>query len=259
MLYDARKKGLIMNGTRMQNKFSLLLRTSLLFIILVMPGCTPDKSTLLDHETQQNMSPDQVLHNLIAGNKRFISNTPLHRSNLQIKGAKASEVGQFPKAVILACMDSRSIPEIIFDVSVGDIFTLRVAGNIVTEAMIGSMEYGTKYAGAKLIVVLGHTQCGAVQAACKGVKAGNLPYVINPIVPAVDTIASRSTSKNCDEDSFVTQIALQNVHNMMQLIIQKSPVIKELIASKEVAIVGALHDLASGVVKFEFTEGLHSS
>ncbi len=232
-----------------------ILYTTIFFLsIILLPGCFSDnKPSLLDQETQQNLTPKQVLDNLIAGNKRFLANAPLHRADLQMKGAKASKMGQFPKAVILACMDSRSIPEIVFDQSVGDIFTLRVAGNIVNKAMLGSIEYGTKYAGAKLIVVMGHTQCGAVEAACKGIREGNLPSIIDVITPAVTKIASYE-KKDCSNTTFVTQIARQNVHNMMQMITKESPVIAQLVANKKVAIVGAMHDLASGVVTFDFTE-----
>jgi len=241
-----------MIATIQKSKFVVCIKIFFLSIILMITGCFPDKSSLRNQETQQNLSPQQVLENLIAGNKRFLSNTPLHRGDLQIKSAQASKLGQFPKAVVLACMDSRSIPEIIFDLSVGDIFTLRVAGNIVNKEMVGSIEYATKYAGAKLIVVMGHMQCGAVEAACKGIKDGNLSYIIDAITPAVNDIASQS-AKDCDDTSFVTKIAWQNVRNMIQLILQESPVIAEMVARKEIAIVGAMHDLALGVVNFDFT------
>ena len=235
-----------------KNKLVVCIQAFFIVTILLVTGCSTDTPSQ-NQEPVQNLSPKQVLDDLIAGNKRFLSNSPLHRNDLQIKGAEAAKLGQSPKIVILACMDSRSIPEIVFDQSVGDIFTLRVAGNIVNKAMVGSIEYATKYAGAKLIVVLGHTKCGAVEAACQGIRDGNLSAIIDVIEPAVQDVSSQS-EKNCDDNAFVTKLARQNVYNMMQLILKESPVVADMIARKELAIVGGMHDLRSGVVNFDFID-----
>ena len=137
-------------------------------------------------------------------------------------------------------MDSRSIPEIVFDQSIGDIFALRIAGNIVNKEILASMEYGTKYAGAKLIVIMGHTQCGAVEAVHKGVRGGSLS-------PIIDIIRVAQEQK---PESSIDNLALRNVDNMVQRVVEESAVIREMVANKEVVLVGALYDLESGVVKF---------
>ncbi len=245
------------NKKRYQNRLLLLKSTFFLFSLLLITGCTSEKLGLLDQETQQAMSPEQVMKNLIAGNERFRANTPRQRKSLQLMGAKASERGQFPKAVILACMDSRSIPAIIFDQSIADIFTLSVAGNVVNNDMLASMEYATKYVGVKLIVIMGHTHCGAIVSACTGVQGGNLSYVLDAIQPAVKAVVDKSKREQaCDDTAVITNIALQNVENMMQLVMQGSPIIRDMIARKEIALVGALHDLESGIVSFKFAQGL---
>lgn len=206
---------------------------------------------IFDEEQQQNMSPKQVLQDLIDGNKRFYTNKPLKRKSLMIKSQQASEWGQFPKAVILACMDSRSIPELTFDQTIADIFTLRVAGNVVNQEILASLEYATKHSGAKVIVVMGHTQCGAIKAVCAGGLSDNLVSLERAIEPAVATIRKENEQFNCSDSETITAIAWQNVRNMMQAVLKGSPVIKELVAQGSVKLVGALHDLESGVVTFE--------
>ena len=166
---------------------------------------------------------------------------------------QASKQGQFPKAVILACMDSRSVPEIIFDQSIADIFTLRVAGNVINDEMLASFEYATKHAGAKLIVIMGHTQCGAIQAVCEGGLSGNLESLAHAIEPAVDMIKKQTSDEpiDCRNTNTTTIIAMQNVRNMKSRIVDESKVIKKLISEGEIKIVGALHNLETGVVTFE--------
>lgn len=199
------------------------------------------------------MTPDQVLQDLIDGNKRFYSNAAIERYSPVALSKKASEQGQFPKAVILACMDSRSIPEIVFDQSVGDIFTLRIAGNVVNDEMIASLEYATKHSGSKLIVIMGHTQCGAIQAACKEVTVGYLQALVHAIEPAVAMVKEQSPEQelDCDDATTINNIAWQNVRNMRARVIQKSATIRELLSQGKIKIVGALHNLETGVVTFE--------
>jgi carbonic anhydrase len=210
------------------------------------------KQRILDAKTQKMMTPDQALQDLINGNKRFYSHIKARRHSPLTLSQKASEYGQFPKAVILACMDSRSIPELVFDQSIADIFTLRVAGNIVNDAMIDSLEYATKHSGAKLIVIMGHTQCGAIKAVCDNVSNEYLEALIHAIEPAVTMIKVQSPNKqlDCSDDAVIKEIALQNVRNMKELVIKKSPVIRTLLAQGSIKMVGALHNLESGVVTF---------
>jgi carbonic anhydrase len=242
---------------REQGRFLIIRNAFYLFSILILTGCVLEKHDLFDKKNQQKMSPGQVLQDLIAGNKRSCSNVRLKRGSLQAKGAQASRVGQSPKAVILACMDSRSIPEIVFDQSIADIFTLRVAGNVVNKDMLASMEYATKHVGTRLIVIMGHTHCGAIKAACKDVQGGNLAYVLDAIQPAVKAKKYKSKQYSlCDDTSVITEIASQNVANMMQVVLQESTIIRDMIARKEIAMVGAIHDLESGIVTFKFSKGL---
>jgi len=243
----------------MKNKVHrfVIIRSICLFSLLILAGCDSEKRGVLDQKTQQAMSPEQVLQSLIAGNERFRESEPLNRGSLQELGMQASEMGQFPKAVILSCMDSRSIPEIVFDQSVADIFTLRVAGNVVNKDILASMEFATKYSGSKLIVIMGHTQCGAIVSACRGIEDGNLKYLLNEIQPAVKDILHTSDHEGaCDNTEIITNITLQNVENMMQQVLEGSQIIKEMISRGEIAMVGALHDLYSGTVSFKFAQGL---
>ncbi len=208
---------------------------------------------VFDEEEQKNITPDQVIQDLIEGNKRFYSNTPLKRRSLIAKAQIASEGGQFPKAVILACMDSRSIPEIIFDQTIADIFTLRVAGNVVNEDMLASLEYATKHSGAKVIVIMGHTWCGAIEAVCAGKVSDNLVALAYAINPAVAMVQEQNPDEplDCSDDMVIKNIAMQNVRNMIIRVIEGSKVIKELVDQDKIKIVGALHDLESGVVTFQ--------
>lgn len=207
---------------------------------------------IFDKEQQMYTTPKQVLQDLINGNKRFYTNTPLKRHSLVVKSQKASKEGQFPKAVILACMDSRSIPELIFDQTIGDIFILRVAGNVVNKEILASLEYATKYSGSKLIVIMGHTQCGAVKAVCAGGLSGNLESLVHAIEPAIATIRKKIHHEqlNCTDSEIVKNIAMQNVRNMIKHVLNGSSVVRELITQRTIEIVGALYDLESGVVTF---------
>ena len=191
---------------------------------------------------------DRILQSLQAGNKRFVAGKPRqHDYEKQILNTKS---GQQPEAIILSCIDSRSIPELAFDQSIGEILTIRVAGNVINTDILGSMEFGTKIAGAKLILVLGHTHCGAVQAACHGDKFGNLTDVIEQIQPAVKTTEAVLQKSNCSDISLLNAIAKQNVINMVKQIPQKSPLIAELVKSGKIKIVGAMYDVSTGEVSF---------
>jgi carbonic anhydrase len=210
------------------------------------------QALILDKEQQSMLTPESVLQDLMEGNKRFCSGHKKHRASLAQLSHQASQQGQFPKAVILACMDSRSIPELVFDQSIADIFTLRVAGNVVSDDMVASIEYATKFVGAKLIVIMGHTKCGAIKAACSGAATGHIKALVANIKPAVAEVKEQNTDKqlDCADDATIKKIAIHNVHNMKARLIKDSAVVRDLIAQGSVKLVGALHDLDTGVVTF---------
>ena len=200
--------------------------------------------------TLESITPDLALKHLMDGNARFVNNRPMTRDLL--KQAKATSLnGQFPAAVILSCMDSRGSPEIIFDQGLGDLFSVRVAGNVVDTDQMGGMEYATKVVGSKLVVVMGHTKCGAVKGACQGVTLGNLTALLNKIQPAVQQVKN-TTKGDLDCNNYATEdkIARQNVLDMIEQIKMKSAIVRDQVANKQVLLVGAMHDLTSGKVIF---------
>jgi carbonic anhydrase len=213
---------------------------------------TQPPSQVITQVKQQNMSAKQALQRLKEGNQRFLSNTQLSRDYL--KQAHQSSYGQFPFAVVLNCMDSRSVPEFIFDQGLADLFTLRVAGNVLNNDILGSMEYATKAMGSKLIVVLGHTSCGAVVGACSGVELGHLTDVTNKIKPVIPAVMEEIGSKKCTATKLVDAIAKANALQVVKEIQEKSPIIKELVSTNQVGIVAGLHDIKTGQVTF-FEEG----
>ncbi|MGK9120025.1 carbonic anhydrase family protein [Olivibacter jilunii] len=202
----------------------------------------------LTKEDQQAITPQKALNLLEEGNKRFVNNLKINRNLLQ--QANETSDGQHPFAVILSCIDSRTSAELIFDQGLGDVFSIRVAGNVVNEDVLGSMEFGCKVAGAKIIVVLGHTKCGAIKGACDHVEMGNLTALLSKIRPAVDeelTIKENRSSKNSE---FVERVSAINVNRSVKSVIERSPILKEMIESGEIGIVGGIHDITTGVVTF---------
>lgn len=197
---------------------------------------------------QQDMSPRQALQRLKDGNQRFLTNKQLSRDYL--KQAYQSSYGQYPFAVILNCMDSRSVPEFFFDQGLADLFTLRVAGNVLNDDILGSMEFATKAAGSRLIVVLAHTSCGAVAGACNGVQLGHLTDVLDKIKPVVPMSMKEEGTKNCSDAKLIDAIAKANALRVVREIQERSPILKELVASKKVGIVAGLHDIKTGKVTF---------
>ncbi len=202
----------------------------------------------LTKEMQSTITPTMALNLLKDGNKRFVNNLKFNRNLLQ--QANDTSDGQHPFAVILSCIDSRTSAELIFDQGLGDIFSVRIAGNIVNEDILGSMEFGCKVAGAKIIVVLGHTKCGAVKGACDNVTLGNLTGLIEKIKPAVDQEMSTTTNRNSSNSTFVENVAELNVSLSVKNILLKSPIIAEMVKNEEITIVGGVHDISSGEVKF---------
>ena len=202
----------------------------------------------LTKEMQNAITPSMALDLLKEGNKRFINNLKINRNLLQ--QANDTSDGQHPFAVILSCIDSRTSAELIFDQGLGDIFSVRIAGNIVNDDILGSMEFGCKVAGAKIIVVLGHTKCGAIKGACDNVTLGNLTGLLAKIKPAVDLEVATSTNRDSSNSSFVENVAELNVSLSVKNILLQSAIISEMVKNEEITIVGGVHDISTGEVKF---------
>lgn len=201
-------------------------------------------------ETQGSITPAKALECLKEGNQRFVSNLKVNRNLLQ--QANETREGQWPFAVILSCIDSRTSAELIFDQGLGDVFSIRIAGNVVNTDIIGSLEFACKVAGSKLIVVLGHTSCGAIKGACDHVEMGNLTELLSKIQPAVyqeQTVVEKEkrTSKNMD---FVENVASLNVRNSVKTIVNRSYILEQMIEKGEIAIIGGKHHLDTGMVEF---------
>ncbi len=203
---------------------------------------------ILTKEMQSAITPSVALEILKDGNKRFVSNLKINRNLLQ--QANETSDGQHPFAVILSCIDSRTSAELIFDQGLGDVFSVRIAGNIVNDDILGSMEFGCKVAGAKIIVVLGHTKCGAVKGACDNVALGNLTGLIAKIKPAVEQEAVTAENRNSSNGVFVENVAELNVSLSVKNILLKSPIIADMVKNGDIGIVGGIHDITTGEVKF---------
>ncbi|MFB9107387.1 MULTISPECIES: carbonic anhydrase family protein [Flavobacterium] len=202
----------------------------------------------LTKEMQAAITPSKALELLKEGNQRFVSNLKINRNLLQ--QANETSDGQHPFAVILSCIDSRTSAELIFDQGLGDIFSVRIAGNIINEDILGSMEFGCKVAGSKIIVVLGHTKCGAVKGACDHVEMGNLTALLTKIRPAVDDETQTKENRNSGNPDFVENVSVINVKRTVKSIMERSPILKEMIEKGEIGIVGGTHDITTGEVAF---------
>ncbi len=196
------------------------------------------------------MTPVSSLQNLREGNKRFQENVRLSRNLVQQVRETAS--GQYPYATVLSCIDSRVSSELIFDQGMGDLFSIRIAGNFVNEDILGSMEFACKLAGTKLVVVLGHTACGAVKGACDHARLGNLTALINKIEPAVEAVTEPQDQsvRNSGNIEFVNNVAEKNVLMTIDNIRNQSPVLAEMEANNEIKIIGGMYDISDGKVTF---------
>ena len=199
-------------------------------------------------ETQASLTPEKALNFLKEGNLRFQQNLKANRNLLQQVNETGD--GQFPFAAILSCIDSRVSAELVFDQGLGDIFSIRIAGNFVNEDILGSMEFACKLAGSKLIVVLGHSKCGAIKGACDNAKLGNLTAMLGKIMPAVEAVKEPSENRNSGNSEFVEKVSHTNVDMTIQNIKKQSPVLKEMLDRGEIAIVGAMYDVETGEVTF---------
>jgi carbonic anhydrase len=204
----------------------------------------------LTKEMQAAITPNEALNILKDGNRRFMNNLKANRNLLQ--QANETSDGQHPFAVILSCIDSRTSAELIFDQGLGDVFSVRIAGNIINEDILGSMEFGCKVAGSKIIVVLGHTKCGAVKGACDHVEMGNLTALISKIQPAVydEKTVTDEQKRNSSNSEFVEKVSIINVKRSVHAIMERSPILKELIQAGTIGIVGGTHDISTGKVSF---------
>lgn len=201
-------------------------------------------------ESQATMTPQKSLEYLKEGNKRFQNNLKANRNLLE--QVNDTSDGQFPFATILSCIDSRVSAELVFDQGLGDIFSVRIAGNFVNEDILGSMEFASKLAGTKLIVVLGHTACGAIKGACDNAKMGNLTKLIEKITPAVNAVKepTDASKRNSQNDQFVDEVSKVNVQLTIDRIHAENPILDELEKNGDIKIVGAMYDINTGEVTF---------
>jgi carbonic anhydrase len=197
-------------------------------------------------ETQSKLTPESALQILKEGNDRFVKNLKANRNLLQ--QANETSTGQFPFSTILSCMDSRTSAELIFDQGLGDIFSIRIAGNILNEDILGSMEFATKVVGTKVIVVLGHSKCGAIVGACNNVELGNLTTLLNKIKPAIFNEKETPENRDGANAAFVKNVTEINVHLTIERIRRESPIIAELEQEGTIKIVGGLYDVETGIV-----------
>lgn len=202
----------------------------------------------LTKNTQANITPDTAVELLEKGNQRFLENLRFNRNLLQQVNETAD--GQFPFAVILSCIDSRTPAEIIFDQGLGDIFSIRIAGNIINDDILGSMEFACKVAGSKLIMVLGHTGCGAIKGACDNVELENLTGLLKKIKPAIQDVSSEKTIDSNDSEDFVKKVTVANVHKSIKSITSKSQTLSEMADNGSIKIIGGMYDISSGRVEF---------
>ncbi|MCC5938989.1 MAG: carbonic anhydrase [Lunatimonas sp.] len=201
-----------------------------------------------DKKSQSSLTPQDALDYLKEGNNRFINNLRANRNLLQMVNETSD--GQWPFAVILSCIDSRTATELIFDQGLGDVFSVRVAGNVVNEDVLGSMEYAVKYAGSKLVVVLGHTKCGAVTAACSKVKDGNITALMHKIKPAIDKETSIKEDRDGKNSAFVEKVATLNVLHAIEEIRERSEIIAGMEREGKIMITGGVYDVETGLVDF---------
>jgi carbonic anhydrase len=204
-------------------------------------------------ETQQSLTPESALQILKEGNARFVNNLKVNRNLLQ--QVNDTKNGQFPFATILSCIDSRTSAELIFDQGLGDVFSIRVAGNVLNDDILGSMEFATKIAGSKVIMVLGHTRCGAVKGACQGVEMGHLTGLLNKLKPIV--MRESRIYADLSPEVMVEMVAQRNVREVMRQVAERSDILQSLMSEKKIIIAGGMYNVESGVVDF-FEETISS-
>ncbi|MBI1224323.1 MAG: carbonic anhydrase [Bacteroidetes bacterium] len=197
-------------------------------------------------ETQSSLTPQKALQFLKEGNQRFVGNLSYNRNLLQ--QVNETSDGQFPFAVVLSCIDSRTSAELIFDQGLGDIFSVRIAGNVLNNDILGSMEFACNVAGSKLVVVLGHSKCGAVKGACANVKMGHLTGLLDKIQPSINKVTLQQTK--LDAADFVEEVATENVLLQMQQVLEQSEILRNLYEEGKIGVVGAMYSVETGEVEF---------
>jgi len=217
-------------------------------VIIPPTAKTPLRENVLTAAEQQALTPDAVIQELKDGNARYITNDLTAKDDSAMVHNAAG--GQYPKAVILSCIDSRVPVEEVFDQGIGDLFVARVAGNFVNDDILGSIEYGCKVSGAKLVLVLGHKSCGAIKAAIDNVKLGNITTMLTKIKPAVVQSQDFAGEKSSKNDAYVEYVAKNNIKNTIETIKAKSPILKAMSDSGQIRIVGAYYNLKTGEVVF---------
>jgi len=222
---------------------------ALALTLALLATAAPAWATVTQTQSSQDaMTPTQALEQLQQGNHRFLKGDMNERDYAEQVAATAK--GQFPYGVVLGCIDSRVPPEIVFDQGIGDIFAPRIAGNFVNTDILGSMEFATAVAGSKVIVVLGHTSCGAVKGAADGVELGNLTHTLSNIAPAIYSVPGHMGERNAKNAEFVQAVAEANVHLTVENILDRSSVMRELVEKGQLIVVGAMHDVATGEVRW---------
>ena len=199
-------------------------------------------------ETQAAITPEKAVQLLKEGNHRFLHNLKTNRSLQQ--QVNETRDGQFPFAAVLSCIDSRTSAELVFDQGLGDIFSVRIAGNVINEDILGSMEFACHVAGSKLIVVLGHTKCGAIKGACDNVQLGNLSTLLNKVQPSVYYEKTVTENRDSTNSEFVEKVSRIQVKRSVETIIEHSMILREMIKNEEVGLIGGVYDVETGDVKF---------
>lgn len=198
----------------------------------------------LNKDLQSSLTPRQAFDLLLDGNRRFVSNLRMNRNLLQ--QVKETSAGQFPCAIVLSCIDSRTSAELIFDLGLGDVFSARIAGNVLNEDILGSMEFACQVAGSKLIVVLGHTRCGAVKGACSHVELGHLTGLLDKIAPAIRAV--ETTGEAGDADGLVEAVARENTRFQLRAITERSQILKQLLDEGRIGLVAGVYSVETGEV-----------
>lgn len=199
-------------------------------------------------KTLAELTPDLALEILKEGNERFVNNIKAHRNLLE--QVNETSAGQFPFAAILSCIDSRTSAELIFDQGLGDVLSIRIAGNILNEDILGSMEFACKLAGSKLIVVLGHTNCGAIIGACNNIVLGNITGLLQKIKPAIEQETETKTERNEKNETFLRNVTVNNVFITVKKVTEQSSILREMKETGQIKIIGGLYDVDTGHVTF---------
>lgn len=210
---------------------------------------TKRNDSALTKEKQTNLTTEEIVQQFKDGNERFLKGTTIQNNFLKQVEQTGSQ-GQFPKAIVLSCIDSRAPVEVLFDKGIGEIFGTRVAGNYADEGVIGGIEYACKVAGAKVIIVLGHTDCGAVKSACDNVKLGNITYVMDELKPAVDSVKGVTEDRSSKNKDFVKDVTKENVQLTMKKILSSSEILSGLVKEGKVVVIGGIYDVNTGKVEF---------